>query len=216
MSSGAHSVKTERDVGGIIRIILCIALVLAGIVYFLTAGRKTSSEDGSKLMTHLIAESATGAQGAEEALSGSVISAFNLETREVYTNGRFGFKLDVPVAFMLGSEIDDGGGIVLVSSSLRMTAKAVGYNNNEGLTPEMLADQLWNHRNDSIVRVESNRVVIYQYDREYEYFIWAYVGSGSINQLTIRFPLHDENQDELSAAQALMRNFHPGSLSTTH
>lgn len=69
---------------------------------------------------------------------------------------------------------------------------------------------------DSIARAEGNRVIIYQYDDEYEYFYWVNIGPGSINQMEIRYPLQDDNRDELDAAQSLMQGFIPGDLNIVH
>ena len=117
---------------------------------------------------------------------------------------------------MLGSEVDNGAGVILTNSNLRMTANVTGYNNADNLDADAIMNSLWNGSEDSIARAEGNRVIIYQYDDEYEYFYWVNIGPGSINQMEIRYPLQDDNRDELDAAQALMQGFIPGDLNIAH
>lgn len=216
---GAHS-KIKKRGSRTIGVDALSFFVVVGMLVFLLAVCLTFplddsllSDSGNEFSGAIAAPASTSTTGVDD---NSVASAFGLQTRETYTNSRFGFSVDVPVSFILGSEIDDGAGVILVSSSLRMTVKIDGYNNDKNLGVNEVAEELWNHTKDSIVRTEGNRVVIYQYDREYEYFIWAYVGSGSINQMTIRYPLQDDNQEELVAAQTLMQNFRPGALGSAH
>lgn len=209
--NGAHSVKKEKSVNKAVVTVMWILIVAAVIVFFLTTGRKTaidSTTPASSTVNNAVASQSIPAGITDDA----VASAYGLQIREDYRNDRFGFTVNVPVAFMLGSEIDDGSGVMLVSSAFRMTVKVIGYDNTEHLDAETLADKLWNKRDDSIIRAESDHVVIYQYDNEYEYFIWAYVGTGAINQMTIRYPLQDDNAESLKAAQVLMQGFHPGPL----
>lgn len=97
-----------------------------------------------------------------------------------------------------------------------MTADAFGFNNVDHLDADALLASIWNGAEDSIARAEGNRVIIYQYDDEYEYFYWVYIGSGSIDQMEIRYPLQDDNRDELEAAQSLMQGFTPGDLNAAH
>ena len=134
----------------------------------------------------------------------------------VYKNARFGYQVDIPEGFTLGSEADDGARITLVNSTLRMTADAFGFNNVDHLDADAVLASIWNGAEDSIARAEGNRVIIYQYDDEYEYFYWVYIGSGSIDQMEIRYPLQDDNRDELEAAQSLMQGFTPGDLNAAH
>lgn len=216
---GAHS-KIKKKGSRTIGVDALSFFVVVGMLVFLLAICLTFplddsllSDSGNEFSGAIAAPASTGTTEVDD---DSVASAFGLQTRETYKNRRFGFSVDVPVSFILGSEIDDGAGVMLVSSSLRMTVKIDGYNNDKNLGVNEVAEELWNHTKDSIVRTEGNRVVIYQYDREYEYFIWAYVGSGSINQMTIRYPLQDDNQEELVAAQTLMQNFRPGALGSAH
>lgn len=211
--AGAHSIKKERSVSKTVVVVLCILAVLGVAGYFLSTGLSMDSDDADHSESiEMYGGTVTLPEGAPDSNDDGVASAFGLQTREIYTNNHYGFSVNVPVSFMLGSEINDGNGIMLVSSSLRMTVLAVGYDNNEGFDATSLANELWNHTSDSIVRTDGNRVVIYQYDKEYEYFIWAYVGADAINQMTIRYPLQDENQEELEAAQTLMQGFRPGEL----
>lgn len=214
---GAHSKQKKKSAGKVGVDVLSFFAVV-GMLVFLLAVCLTFPLDDSTLSdsSNEFSGAIVAPVPASNEDDDSVASAFGLQTRETYKNQRFGFSVDVPVAFILGSEIDDGAGVILVSSLLRMTVKVDGYNNDDNLDARAVADQLWKHAKDSIVRTEGNRVVIYQYDREYEYFIWAYVGSGSINQMTIRYPLQDDNQEELVAAQMLMQNFRPGALDTPH
>lgn len=97
-----------------------------------------------------------------------------------------------------------------------MTTDAFGFNNVDHLDADAVLASIWNGTEDSIARAEGNRVIIYQYDDEYEYFYWVYIGSGSIDQMEIRYPLQDDNRDELEAAQSLMQGFTPGDLNAAH
>lgn len=225
---GTHSTgKGGR--GKVVAIVVCVVvLVLVGIVVFLLAsGRGANSPDVSASSTaSASASSSTASQRATlpdpgvteaiETLDPHASVAADNGSQDTYVNARFGFSLAVPEGFVIGSEIEGGSGVILTSNALRMTVTVVGYDNDQGLDLDAVTASLWNGSDDSIVRKDNGRVVIYQYDDEYEYFIWAYVGAGSIDQMTIRYPLQDDNRDELAAAQALMQGFLPGDLSIPH
>lgn len=207
---GAHSVKKKRSACKIVvTMMLTLIVVVVIILFFFAVGRKMVADSISPVSS--IIDSSVASQGAP-ANTVDDAAADELQIRETYRNDRFGFTVSVPVAFTLGSEIEAGSGVMLVSSTFHMTATVVGYDNIEHLDTKSLADKLWNKRDDSIIRAESDHAVIYQYDSEYEYFIWAYVGSDAINQMTIRYPLQDDNAESLKAAQVLMQGFRPGSL----
>lgn len=231
---GAHSIprsarRKRANSGRTIIIVACcvvaVALVVLGVVLlakgFLSFPNSTA---GSSSFSAVNQEGGSSdAQLSEDAASDAIAGlgmqgsgSPGLASQEAYSNARFGYSLNVPEGFVVGSEIDDGAGVVITCSSLHMVVTVVGYNNDRELDAEMLSGELWNGSDDSIVRVSSDRAIIYQYDDEYEYFIWAYVGAGSIDQMTIRYPLQDDNRDELDAAQTLMQGFIPGDLSISH
>lgn len=231
-SAGNHTGKGKSGAGKIVAIVACIVVViaLAGIAtfLFLTGSASQSDSAASSASSSSTASASLGAsQPAAPASDPSITEA--IETLDphagaapgqvpqgAYVNERYGFSLDIPEGFILGSEVENGAGIILTNNALRMTVTAVGYNNEQRLDLDAVAASLWNGSEDSIVRKGNGRVVIYQYDEEYEYFIWAYVGEGSIDQMTIRYPLQDDNRDELDAAQTLMQGFLPGDLSIPH
>lgn len=234
---GAHSIETqEREpkggnrqlavlVGGLVLLLILVAIA---IFLFVTGASLVSTDasedDGFSVAANTQSEGATNHEEAHSSQAiiesldegGERSDSGTLKTLETYTNARFGFSVDVPEGFVLGSEIDEGSGVVLTNNALRMTVTVSGYDNDQSMDLEALSAGLWNGSEDSIVRIENDRVVIYQYDEEYEYFIWAYVGLGSINQMTIRYPLQDDNRDELDASRTLMQGFRPGDLSVAH
>lgn len=231
---GAHSADNARRTGArgrgkvvAIAIVIAIVVLVVAAVCLLQSGRfslsvgsSTSSSSSSSVAQDAFEQeerssdaSVTEAIGV---LDASVPDTSAYEPQAEYVNARYGFSVKVPDRFVLGSEIDDGAGVMLTSNPLRMTVTVLGYDNDQNLSLDAVKASLWNGSEDSIVRMASNRVVIYQYDDEYEYFIWAYVGAGSINQMTIRYPLQDDNRDELDATQALMQGFLPGDLDVPH
>lgn len=236
---GAHSVKradkpksARKGRGKVVAIVICVILVLAlagGAVFLFATGkvelpgfapRQASSpaSSSSSSVSSPSSESSqeTDASGSAGATEGGSSSAAAVPASQVYANALFGYQLDVPEGFVLGSEVDNGAGVILTNSNLRMTANVTGYNNADNLDADAIMNSLWNGSEDSIARAEGNRVIIYQYDDEYEYFYWVNIGPGSINQMEIRYPLQDDNRDELDAAQSLMQGFIPGDLNIAH
>ena len=224
---GAHSIKKPRHKGKAVAIVICVVIVLAaaGVAAYAVAtgwlelpiaamapDSVLKSDDASELGEVAERESAD-LSGVDAAGNGSAGDAADLQ---VYKNARFGYQVDIPEGFTLGSEADDGARITLVNSTLRMTAHAFAFNNVDHLDADAVLASIWNGAEDSIARAEGNRVIIYQYDDEYEYFYWVYIGSGSIDQMEIRYPLQDDNRDELEAAQSLMQGFTPGDLNAAH
>lgn len=230
---GAHSVKRpERSKSGrkgrgkAIAIIVCIVLVLAiaGAAVFVVATGKVelpflpsrASSSASSSVASQQAPSQSQSADSSEATAPEGSSSAAAPEPQVYANALFGYQLDVPEGFVVGSEVDNGAGVVLTNSGLRMTVNATGYNNVDNLDADAILASLWNGSEDSIARAEGNRVVIYQYDDDYEYFYWVNIGPGSINQMEIRYPLQEDNRDELDAAQLLMQGFIPGNLDAAH
>lgn len=237
---GAHSVKrtdkpksARKGRGKLVAIVICVILVLAlagGAIFLFATGKvelpsfapqqassSASSSSGSSASSSSSGSSQDfGAPESTEVVEGGSSSAAIIPVSQVYTNAVFGYQLDVPEGFVLGSEVDNGAGVILTNSSLRMVANVTGYNNVDNLDADAVMNSLWNGSEDSIARAEGNRVIIYQYDDEYEYFYWVNIGPGSINQMEIRYPLQDDNRDELDAAQLLMQGFIPGDLNTAH
>lgn len=224
---GAHSIKKPRRRGKIAAIVICVILVLAAVgvaTYLIFTGKIElptvipASDSVSRADDALAADEGEKLRSADSSGPGSPNGDFAAETSgsQAYTNARFGYQVDIPEGFALGSETDDGARITLVNSTLRMTADVSGYNNVDHLDADTVLASLWNGSGDSIARAEGNRVIIYQYDDEYEYFYWVYIGSGSIDQMEIRYPLQDDNRDELDAAQLLMQGFIPGDLNAAH
>lgn len=118
---------------------------------------------------------------------------------------------------MLGSEVDNGAGVILTNSKLRMTANVTGYNNVDNLDADAIMNSLWNGSEDSIARAEGNRVIIYQYDDEYEYFYWVNIGPW----------VHQPDGDQIFLAgrpiatssmqrSRSMQGFIPGDLNIAH
>ena len=215
---GAHSIKKPRRKGKAVAIVICVVLVLAAagvaayavatgwleLPFAATAPESVLKSDDASELGEVAERESADLSGADAAGNGSAGDAADLQ---VYKN---------PEGFTLGSEADDGARITLVNSTLRMTADAFGFNNVDHLDADALLASIWNGAEDSIARAEGNRVIIYQYDDEYEYFYWVYIGSGSIDQIEIRYPLQDDNRDELEAAQSLMQGFTPGDLNAAH
>lgn len=236
---GAHSVKrtgkpksARKGRGKVVAIVICVILVLAlagGAIFLFATGKvelpgfapqqatnPTSSSNSGASSPSSEPSQETDTSGSAGATEGGSSSASTVPASQVYTNAVFGYQLDVPEGFVLGSEVDNGAGVILTNSNLRMTADVTGYNNVDNLDADALMNSLWNGSEDSIARAEGNRVIIYQYDDEYEYFYWVNIGPGSINQMEIRYPLQDDNRDELDAAQSLMQGFIPGDLNIAH
>lgn len=236
---GAHSVKrtdrprsARKGRGKVVAIVICVILVLAlagGVIFLFATGKvelpgfalQQASSPASSSNSNASSSSSESSQGSDasgsaEATESGSSSAATVPASQVYTNAVFGYQLDVPEGFVLGSEVDNGAGVILTNSKLRMTANVTGYNNVENLDADAIMNSLWNGSEDSIARAEGNRVIIYQYDDEYEYFYWVNIGPGSINQMEIRYPLQDDNRDELDAAQSLMQGFIPGDLNIAH
>ncbi|PWL78412.1 MAG: hypothetical protein DBY20_05955 [Coriobacteriia bacterium] len=236
---GAHSVKrtdrpraARKGRGKVVAIVICVILVLAlagGVIFLFATGKvelpgfasQQASSPASSSSSNASSPSSESSQGSDasgsaEATESGSSSAATVPASQVYTNAVFGYQLDVPEGFVLGSEVDNGAGVILTNSKLRMTANVTGYNNVDNLDADAIMNSLWNGSEDSIARAEGNRVIIYQYDDEYEYFYWVNIGPGSINQMEIRYPLQDDNRDELDAAQSLMQGFIPGDLNIAH
>lgn len=236
---GAHSVRRadkpksgRKGHGKVVAVVICVILVLAlaggAIVLFATGKAElpglasqqalspASSSSSSVSLPSSESSQGVDASGSAEAAEDGPSSAAAVPASQVYTNAVFGYQLDVPEGFVLGSEINGGAGVILTNSNLRMTANVAGYNNVDNLDADAIMKSLWNGSEDSIARAEGNRVIIYQYDDEYEYFHWVNIGPGSINQMEIRYPLQDDNRDELDAAQQLMQGFIPGDLNIAH
>lgn len=223
---GAHSVKSggKGKVVAIVIVVLVVLALAAAAVYTFVLGNRdwlpflqqeqvaSVEQDQEKSDDVTIADASQSTSSPVQDASSSSASA----TPGIYVNARFGFELAVPQGFVVGSELPEGEGVTLTNSALRMTVNASGYNNTSGLTADAILASLWNGSEDSIARAEGTRVIIYQYDTEYEYFYWVNVGSGSVDQLEIRYPLQDDNRDELDAAQELMSGFIPGNLDATH
>lgn len=236
---GAHSVKrtgkpksARKGRGKVVAIVICVILVLAlagGAVFLFATGKvelpgfapRQASSPASSSSSSVSSPSSESSQetdafGSAGAIEGGSSSTAAVPASQVYANAGFGYQLDVPEGFVLGSEVDNGAGVILTNSNLRMTANVTGYNNVDNLDADAIMNSLWNGSEDSIARAEGNRVIIYQYDDEYEYFYWVNIGPGSINQMEIRYPLQDDNRDELDAVQALMQGFIPGDLNIAH
>lgn len=224
---GAHSIeKPTKRRGKVVAIVICVIIVLAlvGAAIFLVTAGKVELPFTISQATNSASDSASSAsqqdadqpEATSEPTDSASSSASAASEPQVYTNALFGYQVDIPEGFVLGSEVDNGSGIVLTNSSLRMTVNVTGYNNTDGLDADAILASLWNGSDDSIARAEGNRVIIYQYDGEYEYFYWVNIGPGSINQMEIRYPLQDDNRDELDAAQLLMQGFIPGDLNAAH
>lgn len=224
---GAHSIeKPTKRRGKVVAIVICVIIVLAlvGAAIFLVTAGKVELPFTISQATNSASDSASSAsqqdadqpEATSEPTDSASSSASAASEPQVYTNALFGYQVDIPEGFVLGSEVDNGSGIVLTNSSLRMTVNVTGYNNTDGLDADAILASLWNGSDDSIARAEGNRVIIYQYDGEYEYFYWVNIGPGSINQMEIRYPLQDDNRDELDAAQLLMQGFIPGDLNVAH
>ena len=219
---GAHSIKKRRGKGKVAAIVICIILVLAlaGVAVFAVAtGRIALPFDLPQLPGNASSQQESDQMRESEAFEpanpGEAPSA-NAPDSRVYTNALFGYQVDVPEGFVIDPETDNGASVVLTNSSLSMTADVTGYNNVDHLDADAILASLWNGSEDSIARAEGNRVIIYQYDSEHEYFYWVNIGPGSINQIKIRYPLQDDNRDELDAAQLLMQGFVPGDLNIAH
>ncbi len=231
---GAHSVKRPEEPkperkgrGKVVAIVICVILVLAlaGTAIFLVMTGKVELPFSMPQASSTSASSSSAASQQEPGQAqpseaseptASESSSAAMAEPQVYVNALFGYQLDVPEGFVLGSEVDNGAGVVLTNSALRMTVNVTGYNNVDNLDADAILASLWNGSEDSIARAEGNRVIIYQYDDEYEYFYWVNIGPGSINQMEIRYPLQDDNRDELDAAQLLMQGFIPGDLNAAH
>lgn len=231
---GAHSVKQpskpeRKGRGKVIAIVVCVIVVLAiagaaifAIVTgkvdlpFVTSQAASSSASSSGATSQQSSSQSQDSSASDSSASSEGSSSSSAPEPQVYTNALFGYQLDIPEAFVLGSEVDNGAGVVLTNSALRMTVNVTGYNNVDNLDADAILASLWNGSEDSIARAEGNRVIIYQYDDEYEYFYWVNIGPGSINQMEIRYPLQDDNRDELDAAQLLMQGFIPGDLNMAH
>ena len=236
---GAHSVKrtdrprsARKGRGKVVAIVICVILVLAlagGVIFLFATGKvelpsfalQQASSPASSSNSNASSSSSESSQGSDasgsaEATESGSSSVATVPASQVYTNAVFGYQLDVPEGFVLGSEVDNGAGVILTNSKLRMTANVTGYNNVDNLDADAIMNSLWSGSEDSIARAEGNRVIIYQYDDEYEYFYWVNIGPGSINQMEIRYPLQDDNRDELDAAQSLMQGFIPGDLNIAH
>lgn len=218
MVKGSHSIKKKSKVKPIIAgIIAVIALVCIVIV---VGASCTGSFDISSYMPGGQSQKEGASNADDGSLGNSASSSLGaitgVITNESYTNPRYGFTVEVPEGFVIGSEIDNGSGIDLSNDELQMRVIVSGSNNVDGTTLDSEMEELWNKSNDSIARVEDNHIIIYQYDNEYEYFYWVYVGEGTINQMDIRYPVQDDNIDELSAAQTLMEGFTPGNLNVAH
>lgn len=224
---GAHSIKKKRSgKKAALIILIIIVLALAGCVaYFLITGAQnpvtdfiaslqTTQEDKA---ANALADADDDADDTDEdAQSTSAASSASASVEPItYTNPIFGYRLTLPAGFVEGSDIDDGAGKTFTSKSMHMTVTARGYN-NEGETADDVMNRLWNGDADSIARVEGDRVVIYQYDTSNEYFYWVTVGAGAIDELEIRYPLQDDNRDELNAAQSIMQSFVPGDVANHH
>lgn len=236
---GAHSVKradkpksARKGRGKVVAIVICVILVLAlarTAVFLFATGKvelpgfapRQASSPASSSSSGVSSPSSESSQETDAfdsagAIEGGSSSTAAVPASQVYANAGFGYQLDVPEGFVLGSEVDNGAGVILTNSNLRMTANVTGYNNVDNLDADAIMNSLWNGSEDSIARAEGNRVIIYQYDDEYEYFYWVNIGPGSINQMEIRYPLQDDNRDELDAAQSLMQGFIPGDLNIAH
>lgn len=219
---GAHSIKKRRGKGKVAAIVICVilALALAGVAVFAVATGKVELPFDLPQFPNSTPSQQESDQSKEpeafEPVDSNRTSAAGVPDSHVYTNARFGYQVDVPEGFIVDSEVDNGAGVVLANSSLQMTANVTGYNNTDGLDADAILASLWNGSDDSIARAEGNRVIIYQYDDEYEYFYWVNIGPGSINQMEIKYPLQSDNRDELDAAQLLMQGFIAGDLSVAH
>lgn len=219
---GAHSIKKRRGKGKLAAIVICVILMLVflGVAIFVVATGKVELPFDLPQFPN----SATSQQESERLRESEALESANLgeapaastSDSQTYTNALFGYQVDIPEGFTVGAEADNGASIVLDNSSLSMTANVTGYNNTDNLDADAVLASLWNGSEDSIARAEGNRVIIYQHDSEYEYFYWVNIGSGSINQMKIQYPLQDDNRDELDAAQLLMQGFVPGDLSLAH
>lgn len=148
--------------------------------------------------------------------AGSATSLDNLIEGGSYHNARFGFIVQVPDGFHVDSLIDGGDGIILANDALDMIVRVTGSNNLDGRSAQDILDAIWNQGDDSIGRAEGNRVIVYQYDEMSEYFYWIYVGSGSIDQMVIEYPVQDDNDAELAMARKLMDGFTPGRINRQH
>lgn len=228
---GAHSVRKHGKAKVVIAVlVILIALVAAGVaIYMQVSGRDVNSlfSGGQDVMSSSASSFITPDDEDAQDVIGEVVdgapddgsSAAVVEeppSLEIYKNERFGFEVTVPQGFVVGSELPEGAGVTITNSTLRMTVTVSGSNNVDAATADTVMATLWNGSEDSIARAEGNRVIIYQYDDEYEYFYWVNVGSGSIDQMEIRYPLQDDNRDELDAAQQLMQGFIPGDLEVEH
>ncbi len=219
---GAHSIKRRRGKGTIAAIVICVILMFAllGVAIFVVATGKVELP----LDLPQFPNSVTSQQESErlreseafESVNPDGAPAASTSDSQTYTNALFGYQVDVPESFTVEAEADNGASVILGNSSLSMTANVTGYNNIDNLDADAVLAALWNGSEDSIARAEGNRVIIYQHDNEYEYFYWVNIGSGSINQMKIQYPLQDDNRDELDAAQLLMQGFVPGDLNLAH
>lgn len=237
---GAHSVKrtdrprsARKGRGKVVAIVICVILVLAlagGVIFLFATGKvelpsfalQQASSPASSSNSNASSSSSESSQGSDasgsaEATESGSSSVATVPASQVYTNAVFGYQLDVPEGFVLGSEVDNGAGVILTNSKLRMTANVTGYNNVDNLDVDAIMNSLWSGSEDSIARAEGNRVITLSVRRRIRiHFYWVNIGPGSINQMEIRLPLQDDNRDELDAAQSLMQGFIPGDLNIVH
>lgn len=217
--------KQKKFPGKQILIAVVVVLLIAAIVAFATqaiqlpfGGEGTNSTQTSA--NNSASQSGDTAQSNQDNVAQEenpqITLTESLAPSGTYTNERFGFSVVIPDGFLIDSEFDNGSGIMLVNDSLDMVVRVSGSNNIEGFSAREVLDSLWNKDDDSIARTEDNRVIIYQYDEVNEYFYWIFVGDNSINQMQIEYPVQDNNQEELDAAQVLMRGFTPGNINSTH
>lgn len=221
---GAHSIRKHSTAKAVtIVIVVLVIIALAGSFIFMRAtGTSLSSLLPPQVASLLGLDAANPQPGDDESAPAADDEISPPEPIEgvivdgAYHNERFGFALTLPEGFAAIELLPDNEGAVFLNEDLDMTARVSGSNNMGGLDADALLATLWSGSEDSIARAEGNRVIIYQYDDELEYFYWVYVGPGSINQLEITYPLQDDNRAELDASQALMEGFTSGDVSVGH
>lgn len=152
----------------------------------------------------------SGSSGSGSSGSSSSSSAIN------YSNTRYGYSCTLPAGFTLLSESANGDGATYFNSQYNMTVKVFGFNNTDGMDGSQLEESWWNGSTSASTQNIDNLWMFYQYDSTKEYVYAAYVGTGSIVEVDIDFPLQSDNTDEMDIASEIMVSLTPGDLTVAH
>ena len=180
--------------------------VLVGCTSHSTTGAAASSPASSSVLP------ATGVQSTSAAAPSSVGYAR-------YTNGRFGFSLDVPTSLVAEQPPTDGDGLTYDGDGGLVKLTVYGEPNSSNVTPSLAANSadsgetVTSHSVNGAVAVVTG--TLQEDGRTMIRYIRTIVGTGSLVALEWTYPASESAVYDVEVAHTVA-SFQPGDLTAVH